>query len=228
MKITKNGLYVIGGIAIYIGLFVATSLAVLQYMAYQQEVKLQNAKTQIQQSLKNYNYDMQTTGGTSKSLEQLAATIKNETINTSAKNQNKFEAKSALLQQAITNLATASVYSTHIGDLLVGQQYGGKFTSAEDTANLAKKWQRFNTELQSIKPLSGLQKQHEVLTASSANQVIIATNASQAFKDGDATTIAAQTKNANAETAKIQAVYDDIYAFVRAQQTDIVQITRTL
>jgi hypothetical protein len=67
-----------------------------------------------------------------------------------------------------------------------------------------------------------VRKQHDVLVVSTANQVVIATKASDAYKANDATTIAAQTKAANDELAKMQASASTLLACYVPQSRKVI------
>ena len=194
----------------------------------QQEQKLATAKTSVKQAVQKYSYNAQTSSDIEKSLGELYGQIQSLTIHTNAPGQSEFIKKSEEIRQSIAYLMEYSAYSKKVGVLLVGQQFGGKFISSDDALAQAKKWQDFNAALKKISAPVMVRKQHDVLVASTANQVVIATKASDAYKANDATTIAAQSKAANDELAKIQAVYDDVYALVRVQQGQIVVLSNKL
>jgi hypothetical protein len=194
----------------------------------QQEQKLANAKKSVQQVVKSYNFNTQKPDNVEKSLGSLYGQIQNQTVHTNAPGQSDFMKKSESIRQSIAWLTEYSTYSKKIGAMLVDKQLGGKFISSDDALAQAKKWQDFNDALKKFQAFALIQKQHDALVASTANQVAIANKASDAYKANDATTIAAQSKAANDELAKIQAVYDDIYASVRAQQVQIIETTSKL
>lgn len=222
MKLTK-GRFAIGlGIFVYVAIIVLTPVLYAKVIAVREQQKLANAEQALNVAIQQYAYDGKSTVKLDESLTNFALDIKKLTIKTNAPGQAEFEAKSVKIQKAILSLASTATYAKQFGGLLAGQQLGGKFVSADDAANLAKKWQVFNDVLKKLNPPSELQKQHQVLVASTANQVAIANKASDAYKANDSATIAAQTKAAADELAKIQAVYDDIYSYVRAQQGLIV------
>lgn len=188
----------------------------------QQEQKIADAKKAVQQTVRSYNFDAQKTDDAQESLMGLYAQVRDKTLHTNAPGQADFVQKSEQIRQSITYLMQYSTYSKEIGAMLAGKQLGGKFISSDDALAQAKKWQTFNDELKKkIEPVM-VRKQHEVLITSTANQIAIANKASDAYKANDATTIAAQSKAANDELAKIQAVYDDVYTAVRAQQSLII------
>jgi hypothetical protein len=194
----------------------------------QQEQKLANAKKSVQQAVQSYNFNTQKPDDIEKSLGALYGQIQSLTVYTNAPGQSDFMKKSESIRQSIAWLTEYSTYSKKIGAMLADKQLGGKFVSSDDALAQAKKWQDFNDALKKFQAFALIQKQHDVLVASSANQVAIANKASDAYKANDATTIAAQSKAANDELSKIQAVYDDVYASVRVQQALIIVTTNKL
>ncbi len=194
----------------------------------QQEQKLANAKKSVQQVVQTYDFNAQKSGDIMLSLGSLSKQIFDKTVHTTAPGQSEFMRKSTEIQLAITHMTQFAEYSKKVGVLLADKQLGGKFVSSDDAMAQAKKWQDFNEALKKIAEPVSVRKQHDVLVASTANQVAIATKASDAYKANDATTIEAQTKAANDELTKIQSVYDDVYALVRAQQSQIISVSKTL
>lgn len=223
---TRKKLLFIGASVLLVALL--ASFTGLGLYNRQQEQKLASAKKSVQQTIASYNFDAQKSDDVQQSLTALYAQVRDKTVHTNAQGQAEFMQSSEQIRQSIAYLSEYAAYSKKVGDLLVNKQLGGKFVSSDDALAQAKKWQDFNTELTKIAVPVMVRKQHDVLVVSTANQVVIATKASDAYKANDATTIAAQTKAANDELAKIQAVYDDVYALVRTQQSNIVAIAKTL
>lgn len=217
----------IGAVA-YAALFVLTPVVYMQYQSYMQEKALRQAKNAVIGQLQAYKYDAQTSGDIEQSLTALTAQIRDKTARTSASGQGDFERQSQDMQTAITHLVQVATYTKKVGTLLSGQQFGGKFISSDDATKQAEKWQTFNDALKKIDAPVFVRTQHDVLVASTAAQVAIAKKASEAYKANDSAALAVQTKAANDELAKIKAVYDDMYASVRGQQTLIVTTVNKL
>lgn len=194
----------------------------------QQDKKLADAKTAIKQSVATYDFASQKPEDIETSLIILSTQIRDKTVHTNAPGQAEFMKKSAEIQNTLTHLSQMASYSNNVGKLMTGQQFGGKFVSSDDALKQADKWQKFNDELKKTTQPVQVRKFNDVLVASTANQVVIAKKASDAYKANDEAALKEQTKAANDELAKIQAVYSDMYAQIRANQAVISDLAKTL
>ncbi len=216
---TRKKLVFIAACVALVAIF--ASLIGLGLYGRQQDKKLANAKTAIKQSAATYNFASQKPEDITASLGKLYQQIQSQTVHTNAPGQADFVRKSEDIRTQIAYLSEVATYSNSVGKLLTGQQFGGKFVSSDDALKQADKWQKFNDELKKAAQPVQVRKFNDVLVASTANQVVIAKKASDAYKANDEAALKEQTKAANDELAKMQAVYSDMYAQIRANQNTI-------
>lgn len=194
----------------------------------QQDKKLADAKQAVKHSIATYDFANKKPNELNGELRNLYAQIRDETVHTNAPGQAEFVRKSEVIRASIAYLDEYATFSSAVGKVLTGQQLGGKFISSEDALKQADKWQKFNDELKKTPQPVQVRKFNDVLIASSANQVVIAKKASDAYKANDEAALKVQTKAANDELAKMQAVYSDMYAQIRANQAIIGQLASSL
>lgn len=214
-------LLIITTTVMYVGLIVTAPFVYAKYQDMRQQQKIAAAQKRVNEVLQTYAYTPQDGSDVSEWLLGLNGALYKSAGPSEVYDQTNFGKQLASLQNDITHLEQVATYSKKVGTLLAGQQFGGKFMNSDDALKQAAKWQAFNDELNNNVASAFVQKQHDVLVKSVAEQVAIAKKASEAYKANDSAALAAQTKAAADELAKIQAVYDDMYALVRAQQAVI-------